>query len=317
MVAADRRAKQVPWRHEICFQLPTIESSLPSGTPMVLEAAIDEQYTERYTSAAALAFYRAALAALQEAGVPFLLGGGYAFFARTAIARMTKDLDIFVLPGDVERALSTLAAAGYETELTSSHWLAKAWSGDNFIDLIFNSGNGCCPVDATWFEHATEADVMGLAVKLCPPEESIWQKSFIMERERYDGADVAFLLRSCGPALDWSRLIERFGAHWRVLLAHLILFGYVFPDRRSTIPAWVLEELTGRLGREETVPPQANDTCFGTLLSRRQYDTAVGLWGYRDARLPPTGLMNGEQVATWTAASEDRKSGEAESAKDP
>ena len=55
-------------------------------------------------------FYRGALRALQEAEIPFLVGGAYAYSQYTAIARDTKDFDIFVHPRDVERALEELRA---------------------------------------------------------------------------------------------------------------------------------------------------------------------------------------------------------------
>jgi hypothetical protein len=58
-------------------------------------------------------------------------------------------------------------------------------------------------------------------------EETIWSKAFVMERERYDGADIAHLLRASAERLDWHRLLERFDAHWPVLLSHLILFGFI------------------------------------------------------------------------------------------
>ncbi len=57
----------------------------------------------------------------------------------------------------------------------------------------------------------------------------IWSKAFIMERERYDGADIAHLILACGRDLDWRRLLGRFGRRWRVLLSHLVLFGFVYP----------------------------------------------------------------------------------------
>jgi hypothetical protein len=270
--------------------------------------ARDQWPNEQHATQEAQAFYRDAMTALQQAHVPFLVGGGYAFYARTGIARMTKDLDLFLLPEDVDRALEALAASGYETELTSSHWLAKAFSGKDFIDIIFNSGNGCCPVDERWFEHATDDEVMGVSVRLCPPEENIWQKAFIMERERYDGADVAHLFRACGETLDWDRLIERFGDHWRVLLAHLVLFSYIFPDKRSLVPDWVIGGLTHRLRQDVVVRPDMNGTCYGTLLSRKQYETAVTEWGYDDARVPPVGGMNSDEAGEWTAASDQEGS---------
>src|SRR5262249_17967308 len=151
------------------------------------------------------------LATLQRAGLPFLVGGAYALERYTCIRRNTKDFDIFVRPADSRRVLDVLAAAGYRTEVTFSHWLGKAYCGDDFLDVIFSSGNGLARVDDEWFLYAVGAEVFGLLVKLCPPEEMIWQKAYIVERERYDGADVAHLLRGCGPRLDWPRLLRRFG----------------------------------------------------------------------------------------------------------
>ncbi|MBA2744498.1 MAG: hypothetical protein H0U43_09390, partial [Chthoniobacterales bacterium] len=83
---------------------------------------------------------------------------------------------------------------GFEAELTFPHWLAKAKCGDDCIDLIFRAGNGVCEVDDTWFERARREEVLGLSAALCAPEEIIWIKAYIMERERFDGADVAHLL---------------------------------------------------------------------------------------------------------------------------
>src|SRR5262245_47032132 len=96
-------------------------------------------------------FYRHAVEVLNKRKIPFLVGGAYALECHTGIVRRTKDLDIFVLPEDVRRVLKTLAKAGYQTELTFPHWLGKAFHGDDFLDVIFNSGNGICRVDSQWF----------------------------------------------------------------------------------------------------------------------------------------------------------------------
>jgi hypothetical protein len=247
-------------------------------------------------------FYRHALAILAETKLPFLVCGSYALESYTGIARHTKDLDVFIRPPDCERALEAFAAAGYATELTFSHWLGKVFCGDDFLDVIFNSGNGLCRVDDTWFAHAVEGEVFGLAVKFCPPEEIIWQKAFLMERERFDGADVAHLIRACGKRLDWTRLLGRFGPYWRVLLAHLILFGFVYPADRSIVPEAILHELLGRLQNEKSAPVPRAPLCQGTLVSREQYLADLERFGYQDARLPPHGKMTKEEIQRWTAA---------------
>lgn len=150
------------------------------------------------------AFYCRTLAALASSGVPHLVGGASAVGHYTGIERHTKDFDIFTRPSDYRQVMDVLARCGCQTELTFPHWLGKAYCGDDFIDVIFSSGNAIANVDDEWFEHAVQAEVLNLRLRLCPPEEMIWAKSFVMERERYDGADILHLLRARASSLDGS-----------------------------------------------------------------------------------------------------------------
>ena len=246
------------------------------------------------------AFYRRVMHQLDEQAIPFLVGGAYAFERYTGIGRHTKDFDLFVHPRDVERALQLLAADGCRTGVPFPHWLAKAHCGEDVVDLIFSSGNGVAVVDDQWFEYATEQNVLGLNVLVAPAEESVWSKAFVMERERYDGADVAHILRASAQTLDWPRLLGRFGDNWRVLLHHLVLFGFIYPCERARIPAAVMRELIGRLDTELT-RSAPDRVCQGTLISRAQYLVDVELWGYGDPRLAPQGNMTEEERERWTA----------------
>ncbi|HVT15081.1 MAG TPA: hypothetical protein VHQ90_02730 [Thermoanaerobaculia bacterium] len=250
-------------------------------------------------------FYCRTMRILAEAGVPFLVGGAYAYGYYTGIVRNTKDFDLFLSAEGYARSLDELAAAGSQVERCFPHWLGKACQGEDVVDLIFSSGNGLTPVDDLWFQHAPEGKVLGMAVRLCPVEEMIWSKSFIMERERFDGADVAHLLHCCAERLDWARLVARFGSHWRVLLSHLILFGYIYPSDADRIPRHVSEELLARLASEIRNPEPADPICRGTVLSRAQYLFDLEASGYSDARLPPDGNMSEKEVELWTAAIAD------------
>ncbi len=252
------------------------------------------------TASSATDFYVDALTLLRGAGVPFIVGGTFAFERYTHIVRETKDLDVFMIPADVPDALALFTDAGYHTELTFPHWLGKVCCGTHFIDVIFSSGNGVARVDDLWFSHAVTADVLGLPLRLCAAEEMIWSKAYVQERERFDGADVLHLLRERGASLDWSRLLTRFGTHWRVLLGHIVLFGFVYPDRRGVIPSWVTDELI-RLLVSERVEPH-NRMCNGTLLSREQYLHDLEHFGYGDPRLEPVGRLTTGEAAIWTAA---------------
>lgn len=249
------------------------------------------------------AFYRQALQLLVDAQVPFLVGGAFAHACFTGIRRSTKDLDLFIRREDYERVAALMQAQGWRTDLTYPHWLAKVYAGEDFIDLIFNSGNGLTPVDERWFRGNAQATVLGVPVHVANVEDGVLSKAFIMERERYDGADIAHLLQANAEQIDWPGLVERFGPNWRVLLAHLTLFGYIYPGERHRIPTDVMETLIARLAEESRRPPDADPhVCAGTLLSREQYLHDVERLGYVDGRLTPASTMTPEDVAVWTEA---------------
>jgi hypothetical protein len=251
-------------------------------------------------------FYRRTLHVLSDAGVPFLVGGSHAFLEYTGIVRNTKDFDLFLRPDDLDRAMQALRDGGYRTELTFPHWLGKARQHDDFVDLVFNSGNGVCPVDDGWFDHAVETQVLGMPVKIVPCEELLWQKAFIMERERFDGADITHILRARADRLDWERLLTRFGERWPLLYAYLVFFSFVYPSDAHQLPAAMMDDLAARYAAQR-VAPAGDRVCNGTLVSRAQYLLDIGQYGYADARLAPRGSMSAEDAIFWTWAIENVK----------
>ena len=261
----------------------------------------DKTYSE--LSPQTLEFYRRVMTSLQKARVPFLVGGAYAFGRYTGIIRHTKDFDIFVHPRDFDRTLEELGRMGCTISRPFPHWLGKGYSGEDFVDVIFSSGNAVARVDDLWFEHAVDEEVLGIEARLCPAEEMIWSKSFIMERERFDGGDVAHLLYCRADDLDWDRLLQRFEGHWPVLFSHLVLFGYIYPDQAERIPARVMDTLIKRVRQGSAGSPDR--VCRGTFLSRSQYLVDIERWGYRDARQEPNGSMSERELEIWTAAAEE------------
>jgi hypothetical protein len=136
-------------------------------------------------------------------------------------------------------------------------------------------------------------------VHLVAAEEMIWSKAFVMERERYDGADVLHILRKSARELDWVRLLRRFSPHPAILLSYLVLFEFVYADHRDAIPQWVMEELWQRTRQPDAASPPV---CRGTLISREQYLVDLQGWGYQDAREVPHGRMTSQQIRDWTDA---------------
>lgn len=262
---------------------------------MAGQSTLDESAQDTNT------FYRRTLHVLSDAAVPFLVGGSHAFLEYTGIVRNTKDFDLFLRRADLDRAMEALQAAGYRTELTFPHWLGKAWQHDDHVDLVFSSGNGQCTVDDGWFDNSVETQVLGMPVRIVPCEELVWQKSFVMERERFDGADIMHLLRTRGSTLAWDRLLARFDANWPLLYTYLVFFHFVYPSEIQSLPAGVMEDLARRMSELRSSSPSER-VCRGTLVSRAQYLLDIGQYGYADARLSPRGGMSPEDAIFWTWA---------------
>jgi hypothetical protein len=247
-----------------------------------------------------VAFYTNVLEHLISHRVPFLVGGAYAFRHYTGIDRITRDFDVFLKPEDAEPTLERLRQDGFAAGMVFPHWLAKVRHVEDYVDLIFSSGNAVARVDDQWFERAVGGEVFGVPVQFVAPEEIIWSKGFIMERERFDGADILHLIHDLRGKLDWNYLRERFGAHGRVLLAHLVLFGYVYPSDRDLVPAALMRALFEDAMKDET---RDGPVCLGTLLSRSQYLPDLDR-GLRDGRLAPRGNMTADEIAIWTDAAD-------------
>ena len=170
------------------------------------------------------------------------------------------------------------APSGIYTRLSFPHWLGKALSGKSQVDIIFSGGNGLTRVDDDWFARAVPARVLGFNVLLNPPEELLWSKSFVMERERYDGADVLHLILARAETLDWEHVCDRFRGHEGILLSYLLLFRYVYPGEAGRLPFWLIPQL---LEARDPSGTRAARCAGARSLSRAQYLVDVEKWGYR------------------------------------
>ncbi len=225
-----------------------------------------------------------AISSLRNAEIPFVVAGAYALHLYTGIYRDTKDLDIFLKRQHVEHALQALGDAGFRTEITDPVWIAKAHASDDyFADLIYSSGNGVAVVDDLWIERANPGVIHGMPILVAPPEEVIWSKAFVCERERFDGADINHLILARGKQMDWEHMLWRFGDHWEVLHAHLVFYRFSYPGQRDHVPQWVWEELLSRSAKLQTKQDQKR-YCRGMLIAKGQYRVDVEHWGYTDAR---------------------------------
>ena len=258
--------------------------------------------------------YRRALGALNDAKVPYVVAGAYAIYEHTGIYRQTKDLDLFVEPPHVVAAARALKDAGFVLRLEDLHWLAKAFAGDRFVDLIYGMGNSVAFIDAGWREHSRPGVLAAQPVRIAPAEELIWHRLFINERHRQDMSDVVHLLLCVGDSLDWERLLARVGSHWPLLLAQLQVFSYVYPGYRSNVPAWVMEQLIEQARAQAGRDDEDADVTRGTMISRFSFAIDVREWGFCDPRAEMVRLARNQPMIreiaesdVWDERNDDRE----------
>lgn len=228
--------------------------------------------------------YVHALSTLKEASVDFLISGALATHYYTAGWRNTKDLDLFLRPEDRDRALAVLSSTEFNVEVTTPFWLAKAFSGEVMVDIITGFGNLVHQIDQSWFDAAVPCQILGIDTSVVSAADLIWAKAYVAGRERFDGADIAHMIRRSENRIDWERLLGRFGDHWDLLLLYLHYYRFVYPSARDRVPVWVMEELATRLQVDLKTPAEPDHPFRGPLLDRYSYLVDIQHWGEIDPR---------------------------------
>jgi hypothetical protein len=147
-----------------------------------------------------------AAAALDDAGVPFVLAGGLAAWARGG-PPTEHDVDFLVKPDDADRALAALADAGLRTERPPERWLYKAYADGTLIDLIFDPSGG--PVDDAVLERAEELEVMAMRLRVASVEDVLVTKLLAVTEQEPDYGSVLEVARALREQVDWDDVRER------------------------------------------------------------------------------------------------------------
>jgi predicted nucleotidyltransferase len=155
-----------------------------------------------------LATMKKAAGALEQAGIPFLLGGGLAAWARGA-PKTEHDVDFLVTPEDARRAQQALAAAGMRPEKPPERWLLKVYDDDVLVDLIFDPQEG--PVDERMFERAEDREVYAMQMKVAALEDVLVQKLLAITEQNLDFSSVLELARALREQVNWDEVRERTG----------------------------------------------------------------------------------------------------------
>ena len=144
---------------------------------------------------------------LQEHGIPFVLGGGLAAWARGG-PKTEHDVDLLIRAEDAEAALAAFEQAGWKTERPPEGWLYKAWhENGGLVDLIFNPSGG--PITDEIIERAQVGEVMALRVKVSTLEDVMVSKLMaITEQEPNFGALLEWT-RALREQIDWEEVRGR------------------------------------------------------------------------------------------------------------
>jgi Uncharacterised nucleotidyltransferase len=187
-----------------------------------------------------LRLYACVLKQLCNADIPFALGGGLALGYYTGNLRRSKDLDIYVAPEDKDRVVAVMNRCGlddyFELEEYDRGWIYRGHRDGVIIDVIWAMANRRTCVDKVWTSTGPIVHLCGQTFRVIPPEELLWSKLYVMQRDRCDWPDLLNLLAAIGPSMNWPHLASRAAEDKALLKALLSVFAWVAPDRAMEIP---------------------------------------------------------------------------------
>jgi hypothetical protein len=171
-----------------------------------------------------------AAAALRDAEIEFMLGGGLAAWARGG-PPTDHDVDFYVREEHADRGLEALIAAGMRPEHPPEEWLYKAYDGSVLVDLVFRPAGG--PITDEHFERATWLEVGAQSLLVASIDDVLVTKLLALSEQDPDFQAVLVLARALREQIDWNFVRTRsssspFGQAFFTLIEGL---GIVEPDR--------------------------------------------------------------------------------------
>jgi hypothetical protein len=191
------------------------------------------------------ACYESAIEVVKKAKVEFLIGGAFGLAVYTGRWRNTKDLDLLIHPRDRDAIVKTLNDSGfvdyYDQCAYDRGWIYRSTRDGFIVDVIWEMANRRAQVDDLWFKRAPKITIRTEKLRVVPPEELLWHKLYVLQRERCDWPDVLNLLYQNGPTLDWEHLLKRVENDVPLLKSALLVFDWICPCVSGELPDWVRE----------------------------------------------------------------------------
>lgn len=221
--------------------------------------------------------YRKVIADSRAAGLRFAIGGGIAVGIYTDHWRVSKDIDFYVLRKDRDMLKRILIAAGlvdyYDQLPYDREWIYRSVKDKIIVDTIWAMANYKIDVDDRWLTAGPEVTMRGETCRIVPPEEMIWAKLYVIQKDRTDWPDVLNILYSQRKTLNWRHLLDRLGEDAPLLYGLLTIFRWLCPNLAAEVPAWLWRESEAA----QAAAPVAPETCRrrADLLDRRSWFTPL------------------------------------------
>jgi hypothetical protein len=197
----------------------------------------------------------------RERGIEFAVGGGLAVASYTVHRQSTKDIDLYVEPRDREQMIAVVHECGlkdyYEVLPYDRNWIYRSYIGDDaIVDIMWAMPNQRAQVDAEWLRRGRQIELYGEMVRVLPPEELIWAKLYVLQRDRCDWPDVINLIYATGDDLDWEHLVSRVGDDAPLLGAVVTVFRWLCPERAARLPGRIWHRLAESVKKNGTGIPR-------------------------------------------------------------
>lgn len=176
--------------------------------------------------------YREAVEVLEKAGIGYVVGGGIAIMAygRT---RDTKDIDLYIMDRDRDKALRALASADFEVDpMPGVHWLCKGFKDGITVDFIIENVGGMHTTEETLW-HGYWTMINGVRMHIMSPEDLIVRKIMAMRSDRNDWFDCISVLSSTYEKFDWDYFMKVASVSYERALSFVT---YVRSDREHIVP---------------------------------------------------------------------------------
>jgi hypothetical protein len=154
-----------------------------------------------------IAAMKAAAGILQNAEIPFVLGGGLSAWAAGG-PKSEHDVDFLLKADDAEAARAAFEAAGWKTERPPEGWLYKAWhENGTLIDLIFQPTGG--PISDERIERSPVIEVSALRVHVLSLEDVMTTKLLAITEQEPNFGQLLSYARSLREQIDWDDVRAR------------------------------------------------------------------------------------------------------------